>query len=117
MVESDLCKKVRYGIDWDPISMKGLFPRSDKIQNGYRINITLEKEEDIEEAKRILKENRVDSVEDKIASSFSKTIMPGDRTLRVIVQNQSVINLEKMWDKERANSPYGRAMKAARGGR
>ena len=115
MAKSDLFKKVRYGIGWDRIIVGNLLPNSKEIRYGYRINISMETEEDIEEIKKFLEKNHVSSYEDKIATSFSPTVAPGDRTLRVIYNKQSIANLEKMWKREQENSLFGRSIQASRG--
>ena len=102
--DSELLKKVKNPYFWDQIFMAPI-PRSRQVREGFRINIELEKEEDIEDIKKFLRKFYI-FFEDRKATSFSGTVAPGDRTLRVI-QNASVANLKKMWNKEFEKSPLG----------
>ncbi|MGN0919556.1 MAG: hypothetical protein ACI4OR_02200 [Alphaproteobacteria bacterium] len=103
-----ILQKIKSRDAWDKILMAPA-PRSKVIHEGYRINLELEKEEEIEQAKEFLRDAHV-AFEDRIATSFSETVAPGDRTLRVIHQ-QSVVNLRQMWAKEFEKSPLCQALK------
>lgn len=108
MSYSELCQNIKNRMCWDKI----LFfpnPHSKIIQEGYRLNITTEKKEDIEQAKEFLKREHI-VFEDKKATSFSPTIRPGDRTLRVTLQS-SVVALRKMWVKEFEKSRLAQSLK------
>ena len=94
---SILCASVKKRSAWDKIFMAPL-PRSRVIREGYRFKITHCDEEEIEAIKKILAAEHV-LFEDRIATSESERVRPGDRTLRVIHQN-SVANLRSMWTKE-----------------
>ena len=111
---SDLCKRIKQVDFWDKILFSP-FPRSHVIREGYRINITSQEEEEIKEAKEFLQRAHI-LFEDRIASSFSETVAPGDRTLKV-TQQLSVNNLKKMWANEFEKSPLGQAMKRQQGRR
>ncbi len=106
--DSFLRQKIKTRDAWDKIFMAPV-PCSKVIHEGYRINIELEKEEDIARAKEILRKAGV-VFEDRVATSRSETVEPGDRTLRVTHQF-SVNNLRKMWAQEFEKSPLGRALK------
>ena len=106
--DSFLCQKIKTRDAWDKIFMTPV-PRSRIIHEGYRINIELEKEENIARAKEILRKAGV-VFEDRVATSRSETVKPGDRTLRVTHQ-LSVNNLRKMWIQEFEKSPLGQALK------
>ena len=105
---SELLLKIKNRGSWDKIFMAPA-PRSKVVHEGYRINIELENEAEIEKAKEFLREAHV-VFEDRKASSFSETVAPGDRTLRVIHQ-VSVVNLRKMWAEEFEKSPLGQALR------
>lgn len=105
---SDLCRNIKQRMCWDKI----LFypsPRAKVVHEGYRININTEKEEDIEQAKEILRKAHV-VFEDKRSTSPSETVAPGDRTLRVFHQ-ESVKNLRKMWAQEFENSRFAQTIR------
>ena len=97
MCSSELCDSIKNRICWDKILISPA-PHSNVIHEGYRINISLEKEEDIQQAKEILKQAGI-VFDDRRATSFSDSVQPGDRTLRVIHQN-SVTKLRRMWTEE-----------------
>lgn len=107
-LESELCKKLKQRPFWDKIRFSPS-PHSRLINEGYRINISAEREEDIEHAKEFLEKAHI-FFEDKTASSFSETIEPGDRTLRVTHQ-LSVNNLRKMWANEFEKSRLRQTLK------
>ena len=111
MSYSELAHNIKQRMCWDKVRIL-LTPRSRAFQEGYRINISLTKEKEIQEAKEILKKAQV-VFEDRKATSFSDTVRPGDRTLRVIHQ-KSVQNLRKMWAEEFEKSPLGQALKKQR---
>ena len=94
MSYSKVCHNIKDRMNWDKILISPV-PRSRVLHEGYRINITSKKEDDIEQAKKILKEAGI-IFEDRYATSYSETVEPGDRTLRVVHQ-KSVMNLRKMW--------------------
>ena len=94
---SNLCKNIKNTKYWDQIFVEPA-PRL-PLRPGYRINITNDPEEEIEKAKEILKKAGVIVFEDREATSYSNTVRPGERTLR-IVHAFSVMNLKKMWEKE-----------------
>ena len=109
MVYSELCHKIKQRMFWDKILFSPA-PSSNIIREGYRINISLEKEEEIRMAKEILQKANVTVFEDKVATSFSDSVEPGDRTIRVTHQ-LSVINLRKMWAKEFEKSRQAQALR------
>ena len=93
---SNLCENIKDLERWDLIYVERA-PRLPLVP-AYRINITDEPEEEIKKAKEILKKAGVIVFEDREAKSYSHTIRPGDRTLRV-THAFSVMNLEKMCKK------------------
>ena len=94
---SDLCENIKDAKYWDEIFVAPA-PCTPFV-TGYRINITDEPEEEVRKAKKILSDALI-FVEDRKATSYSKTVQPGNRTLRVIHQ-QSVTNLRRILDAEK----------------
>ena len=103
-----LSQKIKNRMSWDKIFLIPA-PRSKVLHEGYRINISGEDESDIEKAKAILTEADV-IFDDRHATSFSESVEPGDRTLRVIHQ-KSVVNLRKMWADEFEKMKLARSLK------
>ena len=90
---SELCSLIKSRWAWDKIFM--VLGR--EVCEGYRINISLAKEFEIERAKQILSDENI-IFEDKKATSTSDRVKPGDRTLRVI-QPMSITYLRQFWRK------------------
>lgn len=88
---SELCDNLGMRSCWDKI----FIATGRVVREGYRINISLAKEFEIKRAKEILSDADV-VFEDRKATSYSDTVQPGDRTLRVIHQ-RSVCNLRRFW--------------------
>ena len=94
---ANLCKRIKQYTSWDDIYMSPA-PYVPPV-HGFRININHESEEEIKKAIALLKKQKITVVEDKKATTYSSTIKPGDRTLRVI-HAFSIMNLKKMWKEE-----------------
>lgn len=105
---SELSKNIKKAMCWDSFLISPA-PRSRLMYEGFRINITAEKEEDIQKAKDILKKAKVD-FEDRRATSYTQTIQPGDRTLRVVLP-PSVENLKRLWAEEFEKSKFAQTMR------
>ena len=109
MASSELCRNIMNRMCWDKILISPA-PRSGAIHEGYRINIDKEDEATIQRAKKILQDQGI-VFDDRKATSFSESVQPGDRTLRVIHQ-KSVVNLRKMWEAEFKKSILNQTVKS-----
>ena len=114
MSYSKLCNKIKHRKYWDKILFSPV-PRAEILHEGYRINITQEKEEDIKKAKEILNNAKI-IFNDRKATSFSEFVQPGDRTLRV-THPASVAALRQMWAEEFRKSRLAQSLREKEGGK